>query len=114
MDKLEEFMIIFRLVPNTEPSTPEQVEQMHQQWGAFIGSIASQGKLLGTHRLKLEGKLLSQASGLKDEIVVSGNQVITGNMIIKAESMEEVVEIAKKCPIILAGGSVELREINPM
>lgn len=114
MDKLKEFMMIFRLEPSPEPATAEQVEQTHRQWGAFIGSIASQGKLLGTHRLKLEGKLLSQASGLKDEIVVSSNQVITGNMILKAESMEEVAEIAKQCPIIFAAGSVELREINPM
>ena len=114
MDKLKEFMMIFRLEPSPEPVTPEQVEQMHQHWGTFIGSIASQGKLLGTHRLKLEGKLLSQGSELKDEIVVSGNQVINGYMILKAESMKEVVEVAKKCPIIFAGGSVELREINPV
>lgn len=117
MDKLslKEFMLIFRLDANSEPPSSEQVTEMHQQWGAFIGSIASQGNLQATQRLKLEGaKRLSLAAGLEDEKVFYKNQLISGYMVLKAASMEEVASIAKSCPILSEGGSVELREIAPM
>jgi hypothetical protein len=35
-------------------------------------------------------------------------------MIIKANSVEEATSIAKNCPILHMGGSVEVRDIIPM
>jgi hypothetical protein len=35
-------------------------------------------------------------------------------MIVKANTLDEAVEMAKKCPILHMGGSVEVRAIQPM
>ena len=40
--------------------------------------------------------------------------MVAGNMVLKAESLEVASELAKKCPILFMGGTVEVRTINPM
>lgn len=35
-------------------------------------------------------------------------------MIVKANPMDEAVEMAKNCPVLFMGGTVEARTIQPM
>jgi hypothetical protein len=87
---------------------------MRQQWGSFIGNIALKEKLVSTHQLGFEGKKISSDLTVSDGVVVQENQTLGGNMIVKANSMEEATEMAKACPIITMGGTVEVRSILPM
>ena len=115
MKNVQEFMMIFRFTPNQDfQPTPEQEKEMHEQWGSFIGNIAIQEKLVSTHQLGFEGKLISANKEVSEGISVLENQTAGGNMIVKANSIEEATEMAKNCPILLMGGSVEVRNINPM
>jgi hypothetical protein len=52
-----------------------------------------------------------------DAIVTNGpytdiKESIGGYTIIKADNYDEAVEMAKGCPVLLAGGNVEVREID--
>ena len=109
------FMMLFRFTPNADyqPTAQEQAE-MHQQWGAFIGGIASTGNLVSTHQLGFEGKQISADLSITDGVRIAENQTLGGNMIVKADSLEEATEIAKGCPILKMGGTVEVRTIIPM
>jgi len=110
-----EFMLVFRYEPNNnyQPTEAEMIE-MHQQWGAFIGNIAIQEKLVSTHQLGFEGKQVFADQSVVEGIYISGNQTMGGNMIVKANSIDEAVEMAKNCPVLLMGGTVEVRAIQPM
>jgi hypothetical protein len=110
-----EFMFVFRFEPNFnyQPSAAE-MNEMHQQWGAFIGNIAIQEKLVSTHQLSFEGKQISADKIITDGITIANNQTIAGNMIVKANTIDEAVEMAKNCPILFMGGTVEVRAIQPM
>lgn len=44
----------------------------------------------------------------------SGGVMLGGNMIVRAESLDEAIEMAKDCPILQMGGTVEVRDIIPM
>jgi hypothetical protein len=44
----------------------------------------------------------------------SGEQIVAGYMIIEAQDLERALELAKGCPILEAGGSVEVRPIPGM
>ncbi len=115
MGQNNEFMLVFRFEPNfTYQPTETEMNEMHQNWGAFIGNISIKEKLVSTHQLGFEGKQIFADKTVAEGIHISNNQTLGGNMIIKANSMEEAVEIAKDCPILLMGGSVEVRVINPM
>lgn len=115
MKNSNEFMLLFRFEPNfTYQPTEAEMTEMHQQWGAFIGNIAIQEKLVSTHQLGFEGVQISAEKSTVQGIYIADNQTIAGNMIVKAASVAEAVEIAKGCPILLMGGNVEVRSINPM
>lgn len=115
MVQTNEFMFVFRFEPNTNyQPTAAEMDQMHQEWGAFIGNIAIQEKLVSTHQLGFEGKQILADKTVVEGIHISENQTLGGNMIVRAQSIEEAVEMAKNCPILSMGGSVEVRVIQPM
>jgi hypothetical protein len=114
MTQTNEFMLLFRFEPTNEQPTQEQLQEMHKQWGAFIGNIAMQGKLVSTYQLGFEGNQILADQTTKAGFHVAEGQTLSGNMVLKAESLEVATELAKKCPILFMGGSVEVRSIIPM
>jgi hypothetical protein len=114
MENLQEFMLVFRMEPSLEQPTAEQLQEMSQSWGKFIGTIAMQCKLVSTYQLGFEGKQISADNQTHEGFVVADKQMIAGNMVIKAESIEVATEWGKKCPILLMGGTVEVRNTIPM
>jgi hypothetical protein len=115
MKTSQEFMLMFRYTPSSDyQPTEADMKVQHQLWGAFIGGIAGQGKLVSTYQLGFSGKQISSTMVVSDGMHVAENQTLGGNMVIKADSFDEAVEMAKGCPILLMGGSVEVRDIMPM
>lgn len=108
-------MMLFRFSPNFDyrPTETERA-QMRAQWGSFIGHIALTEKLVSTHQLGFEGKQIATTRSVSDGLVVQENQTLGGNMIVKANSLEEATEMAMDCPILAMGGTVEVRSIIPM
>ena len=107
---MKEFALIFRANKGTDDKpTPEQVQE-RVNW---LSNIAAQNKLVG------RGISLSHDSAKtikRDHIVTDGpfaeiKEFISGFIIIKAETLEKAVEIAKTNPIFEIGGSVEVREL---
>jgi len=114
MTHLKDYMLLFRYEPSNEEPNHEQLQEMHKQWGEFIGGIAAQGLLVSTHQLGFEGSKVFANLKTEEGIHISDNQTIGGNMILKAESIEYATELAKKCPILFMGGTVEVRDVIPM
>lgn len=115
MKESQKFMLVFRYTPNPEyKPTPQEMEQMHQAWGSFIGNIAIKEKLESVHQLGFEGKQISPDATITDGILIAETKTVSGNMVVVANSLEEAVELGKDCPILKMGGSVEVRSIIPM
>ena len=114
MKESKEFMLLFRYEPSNEKPTQEQLQEMQKLWGEFIGAIAMKGELVSTHQLGFEGKKVSPDLSTEEGFHISDNQIIGGNLILKAKSLESATESAKKCPILIIGGTVEIRDIIPM
>lgn len=114
MTQLKEFMLLFRYEPSNEEPTQEQLQEIHKHWGEFIGTIAMQGKLVSTHQLGFEGKMIFANQNTEEGLYISEGQTIGGNMVLKAESIESATELAMKCPILFTGGTVEVRDVIPM
>ncbi|WP_374464443.1 YciI family protein [Chryseobacterium sp.] len=109
---MKEFALIFRLkdISDFKPS-PEQIRERM----AWLGSIAAQNKLVD------KGNTLLPAPGTAktvkaDNIVTDGpyteiKEFISGYIIVRAESIDEAVEMAKGNPIFKIGGNIEVREV---
>ncbi|MGQ8867635.1 YciI family protein [Myroides sp. TSA_177.3] len=109
---MKDFMLIFRLqdVADTQPS-PEQVQE-RMNW---LASIAAQNKLVDKGNTLLPTK--ESAKHIRANQIVSDGpyteikEFLSGYIVIRTETIEEAVEIAKQNPIFKIGGSIEVREI---
>jgi hypothetical protein len=114
---MNEFLLIFRrdeTSTNNQPS-PEQLQNMMKVWQNWMGSIAARDKLVSSgNRLAYDGKVVKPGGLVTDGPFVEIKEAIGGYIIIRAESLEEAADISKGCPILLAGGNVEVRMIVPM
>ncbi len=108
MENVKEFMLLFRMRPAVTAPTAEQVAIMHQQWQEFSGFIAAQAKLVQVSRFAFEGASLSNTLTAETGMVVDNGRTLSGSMTLKAADMEEAIAFAKRCPVLLAGGTVEV------
>jgi hypothetical protein len=110
---MKEYVLIFRTSPNGgfKPS-PEQVQQMMTSWINWMGGIENEGKLASRgSRLGISDSKVVKP----DNVVTNGpfteiKEFINGFIIVKTNSIDEAVEIAKNCPMVTGGGgNVEVR-----
>lgn len=111
---MKQYMMIFRMTPDfsTQP-TEAELEQMHQSWGKFIGNIAIQEKLVGSHQLGYEGSIINADGSEQQGLHLSEGETLSGLMIVKAQNLNEATQMSKDCPILQAGGNVEVRSFMP-
>ena len=111
---MKEFMFVFRTDYNVIPKdSPEEMQALTKKWQDWIGGIAAQNKLVQTgKRLSSGGKVVRANSVITDGPYTEIKESIGGYMFVKGESLEEAIELANGCPVLIAGGSVEIREIQ--
>lgn len=109
---MKEFALIFRLndIADFKPSPEQMQERMN-----WLGGIAAQNKLAdkGNTLLPIPG---SAKTVKPDNVVTDGpyteiKEFISGYVVVKTETIEEAVEIAKGNPIFKIGGNIEVREV---
>lgn len=113
---MKEFLFIYRRDANSIPKgSPEEMQAETKKWMDWIGGIAAQNKLVDRgNRLQHDGKVLKSATMITDGPYAETKESVGGYSIVKADTIEEACEMAKGCPGLASGGSVEVREINPM
>ncbi|MDR3694761.1 YciI family protein [Mucilaginibacter sp.] len=109
---MKEFIMVFRnaAMGDFKP-TAEQIQAIEKQWADWLGGIAAQGKYVGGTRPAPEGKVISAGNVVTDGPYAEVKEILMGAANIKADSLDEAVEIAKGCPILLVGGNVEVRPV---
>ncbi len=111
---MKEFVLIFRTTtpnPDFKP-TQEQMEQMMTSWKNWMGSIAAQNKLAsnGSRLGYSNAKVVKPGNVVTDGPFTEIKEFINGYIIVKTNSVDEAVEIARECPMVKGGGgSVEVR-----
>ena len=106
------FMLIFR---GQQPeASPEQMQQTMKKWLAWFKELGDNGHIkYPGHPLQGTGKVVSG----KQKIVHDGpyaeaKDVVNGFTLINAKDLAQAVELSKGCPILEAGGSVEVRPVQ--
>ena len=112
---MKDFLLVYRTDLNTIPrdASPEQMQASAKRWMDWIGGIAAQNKLTDRgNRLFPTGKVLKTGNVIADGPYTEIKEHIVGYSIVKTTSIEDAIELSKGCPILAAGGNVEVREIN--
>jgi hypothetical protein len=113
---MKDYLLVYRADFNFMPErTAEEMAANTKRWMDWIGSIAAQNKLTDRgNRLDVTGKVINKDSTITNGPYAEIKESIGGYSIVKADSYEAAIELAKGCPILTTGGNVEVREISPM
>jgi hypothetical protein len=96
--------------------TPERAQKSLEAWLKWIQQLEAKGQLKNPGLpLERTGKLVrGKALEVTDGPFAEAKDMVLGFIVVSANSLEDAVELAKGCPIVLGGGAVEVRPVTPM
>jgi hypothetical protein len=113
---MSDFVFLFRIGEAEQREamgTPERAQQSMKAWLAWVHDLEVRG------HLKARGQPLERAGRVVrgvERVVTDGpfvevKDLVAGFNLVSARDFAEAVELAKACPILEGGGSVEIRPI---
>ncbi|MBL4866635.1 MAG: hypothetical protein JKY67_09710 [Pseudomonadales bacterium] len=99
---MTEYVMVY--IGGNQPSTPEEGKQHFEKYQAWLASLGEAA--------------VSPMNPLKNTSTINSNGTVTtgskttmsGYTIVEAQSMEAALEIAKACPFLDIGGTLEVSE----
>jgi hypothetical protein len=88
--------------------TPEDQEKVMAQWGAWFGSLGA-ALVDGGNPFSLSRTIRGDGSATD-----GGEAGLTGYSIVSAADLAAASDLAKGCPLLTGGGTVEVYETVPM
>lgn len=113
---MTDYLLLFRnaSAENGYLSTSQDIAEDMPKWQSWIGNIAMQGKLVSTAPIEYNSSIVNNdgvSIGPHKEI---NSVLVSGFLICKADSFEEVQEWSKSCPILkYPNSSIEIRPLIP-
>jgi hypothetical protein len=108
------------LVRETSPESYEalsQEEKRHclEEWNGWVDGMATQGKLEAGHPLEDARRVVSGAHGgrVTDGPFTEAKELVGGYFLLTDTTLDEATAIARSCPLLPFGMTVEIREIAP-
>ncbi|HEV3255513.1 MAG TPA: YciI family protein [Gemmataceae bacterium] len=93
--------------------SPEEMQQHMQKWHTWIAEGMQKGWMLDPgDGLKKDGRVVNARKVVTDGPFVESKEIVGGYSIIKAESLDGAAELARACPCLLTGGTVEVRPLE--
>ncbi len=114
--ELPGFILVVRNArPEFEAKSPDEELQRVREYGGWARDLKRKGLMLGGEKLKDETWLLSPG---KDSAAISEARVevtegaMAGYFLLPVSNYDQALAIAKTCPHLKHGGTVELRQIE--
>jgi hypothetical protein len=110
------YMLLFRGTHWDTNLSPEELQNVMSQWSAWFDRLVQQGKIKSAHPLMDEGKIVAWKKGqtVGDGPFAESKEAIGGYFLLQINDLDEAVEIAKECPALKYGVTVEVRPIAAM
>jgi hypothetical protein len=109
------FLLLFR---NAGPDTHERLsaperEQLTKAWNDWYDGLAAKGKVQHGRPLGLQGRVVAGARGqlVTDGPYAETKEVVGGYFLLTVADLDEATEIARMCPGLPLGLTVEVRPI---
>ena len=110
---LSPYLLIFRNTScqSYEALSPEQRQNLLQQWNDWYDRLANDGKVQHGHPLELAGRVVTY-SDVTDGPFAESKEAVGGYFFITASGLDEATEIAQQCPSLRYGITVEVRPVG--
>lgn len=105
------YLLIFRSTDWYKGLSPEQMQQVADNWMAWFNRLKAEGKCAGGNPLEREGKIVGKNRAVSDGPFTESKESIGGYFLLTVGSLDEAVTIAQQCPGLPHGIRVEVRPI---
>ena len=108
-----EHLLLFRGSQWDKGLSPEELQNAMDQFMSWFERLKQQGKLKAGQPLERSGKIVSGKNGrtVADGPFAESKEAVGGYFLLQVDSLEEAVAIAKQCPILEFGSTVEVRPV---
>ena len=108
-----EYMLLFRGTHWDKDLSPEELQNVMSRWTTWFDRLVEEGKIKSARPLLHEGKIVAWKKG---QTVAEGpfsesKEAIAGYFLLQIVDLDEAVEIAKECPALKYGMTVEVRPV---
>ena len=110
------YLLLFRHSQEGPDPTPDEMQQIFGKWMTWMKGMKAKGQYVGGDRLEEGGKVLRYAKGktVTEGPFAEAKEIVGGYIIVAAPSLAAAATIAKGCPGLENGGTVEVRPIEPL
>jgi hypothetical protein len=111
---MSEFTYFFRGRDTT--ASPEQMQKTMEKWVLWFKELGANGHIKDPgHPLEPIGRVVKgKQKMVNDGPYAEAKDVVGGYIIVEAKDIDHAAELAKGCPILEAGGSVEVRPVQKL
>lgn len=109
-EKMKEYILLIRL-PLKYGSV--EASAVRAKWTTLTDQWKEDGIFVTSFIFPSESYVVSSNNIVTNEEVISNDLRVISNIIIRASNFEKALLLAKKCPILEQGGTVEVREVQP-
>ena len=112
--KSPEYLLLFRGNDWYKGLSPEEMQAVAGKWMAWFKRLMDEGTCLAGQPLEREGKTVSGKNGrvVSDGPFAESKEAVGGYFLLRVNTMDEAVAIAKDCPGLAYGIQVEVRPVR--
>jgi hypothetical protein len=105
------YLLIFRSTDWYKGLSPEQMQQIADNWMAWFSRLKDEGKCIAGNPLEREGRIVGRNRVVSDGPFAESKETIGGYFLLTVGTMDEAIAIAQQCPGLPYGIRVEVRPI---
>jgi hypothetical protein len=116
---MSQFIYLYRASTESRQAamgTPEQAQKSMQRWMSWMKDLDAKGHLKDRGQpLENTGKVVrGQQKSITDGPYAEAKDLVGGFTIVEARDADQAADLARGCPILDGGGSVEVRPVMKM
>jgi hypothetical protein len=107
-----DYLLLFRGTEWHQGLSPEEMQKTMTAWMAWFNRLVDEGRCKGGQSLGPEARVVSgKMRNVTDGPYAEAKESVAGYFLLSVESFEEAAEIAKECPALAYGITVEIRPL---
>jgi len=110
---MTEFLYLYRGSERVNAAlSPQQMQDYSQRFQSWIMSLTKAGKISSCGPLANNGRTMAGPKAVvSDGPYTESKDLVGGYTVLTAENLDEATQIARGCPFLNVGGTVEIRPV---
>ncbi|MDR3402119.1 MAG: YciI family protein [Chthoniobacter sp.] len=109
-----EYLLLFRGTDWHRGLTPGEIKRIMIDWMEWSDGLVAEGRTKARRSLGGTGKIISgKERNVSDGPYAEAKEAVAGYFLVEVDDLDEAVEIARQCPTLAFGATVEVRPMPP-